>query len=71
MLKLKSIEGLDQAREIENIEEIKLYGIVGQEYQDMVDNSGRIGYVIACAENAKAAQKACDASIEQIKAIYE
>lgn len=68
---LKSIEGLGQAREIENIEEIKMYGIVGQEYQDMVDNSGRIGYVIACAENAKAAQKACDASIEQIKAIYE
>ena len=68
---LKSIDGVEQAENIENIEEIKMYGIIGQEYQDMIDNSGRIGYVIACAENAKEARNACDTSVEQIKAIYE
>lgn len=68
---LKSIDGVEQAENIRNIEEIKMYGIIGQEYQDMTDNSGRIGYVIACAESAKLAQNACDAAIEQIKVVYE
>ena len=68
---LKSVDGVEQAENIRNIEGIKMYGIIGQEYQDMIDNSGRIGYVIACAENAKLARNACDAAIEQIKVVYE
>ena len=68
---LRSIEGVDKVKALKNIEEVKIYGVIGHEYQDMVDNSGRIGYIIASSDNIKDAKNACDAAINLIKATYE
>ena len=68
---LKSIDGVEEANSIENIKEIKMFGKIGQKYKEMVDNSGRIGYVIAGADNVKKAKESCDKALEFIKTIYE
>lgn len=67
---LQSIQGVEKANEINNIKEVKITGIIGQHYEDTVDNSGRIGYVISSAENAIDAKVACDDAINTIIAKY-
>lgn len=68
---LQSVNGVEQANMIENISEIKIFGVIGQVYQDMIDNSGRIGYVIASGASAKEAKKSCDKAIDLIRPVYE
>ena len=68
---LKSVEGIDSARALNNIKEVNIYGVLGNKYQNMIDNSGRIGYVISSSDNAKETKNSCDNAIDLIKATYE
>lgn len=68
---LKSIKGVAKAKEVANIEEINITGVIGKYYDDMVDNSGRIGYIISSADEVKIAKEACDIAIDMIEIEYE
>lgn len=68
---LKSVEGVETAKTLKNIYDIKFTGIIGREYDDVVDNSGRLGYVIAYGENYDDVITACDKAIETIKVEFE
>ena len=68
---LKSVEGIDSARALNNIKEVNIYGVLGNKYQNMIDDSGRIGYVISCSDNAKETKNSCDNAIDLIKVTYE
>ena len=67
---LSAINGVDEARKEKNIVEISIDGIVGHKYKDMVDNSGRVGYVISKANSADEAKEACDKAINDISISY-
>ena len=68
---LKSVEGIDSARTLNNIKEVNIYGVPGNEYHDMIDNSGRIGYVISSSDIVKETKDSCDNAIDLIKVTYE
>lgn len=68
---LKNVQGLDAAKEINNIYDIKFTGVIGKEYDDVVDNSGRLGYVIAYGNNYDDVISACNDAIETIKVEFE
>lgn len=68
---LSEIKGVEEARKIKYIYDVSIDGIVGNQYNDMVDNSGRIGYIIAKAETAWQAQEACDKAINTIIVAYK
>lgn len=68
---LSEIKGVEEARKIKYIYDVSIDGIVGNQYNDMMDNSGRIGYIIAKAETAWQAQEACDKAINTIIVAYK
>ena len=68
--KLESISGVDEARKIDGIVDININGVIGKQYQEMIDNSGRIGYVIASSDTAQKAKDACEEAIKCIIASY-
>ena len=68
---MSEIKGVEEARKVEYVYDVSIDGIVGNQYNDMVDNSGRIGYIIANAETAWQAQEACDKAINTIIATYK
>ena len=68
---LKSVEGLETAKAINNIYDIKFTGIIGKKYDDVIDNSGRLGYVIAYGENYDDVIGACNKAINTIKLEFE
>lgn len=68
---LKSFEGIEKAKSIKNIYDIKFTGIIGKEYEEPVNNSGRLGYVISCGENYDEVINACNKAIETIKIEFE
>lgn len=68
--KLQSIDGIDKARKIRYIHDVQVSGIIGEYYDDMIDNSGRLGYVISSSSSAVEAKKACDAAIASIDVKY-
>lgn len=68
---LQSIENVEKAKKVTNVEEINITGVIGKYYNDMIDNSGRIGYVISSADKAIDAKKACDTVINMIKVKYK
>jgi len=68
---LKSFEGIEKAKSIKNIYDIKFIGIIGKEYEEPVNNSGRLGYVISCGENYDEVINACNKAIETIKIEFE
>ena len=50
--------------------DININGVIGKQYQEMIDNSGRIGYVIASSDTAQKAKDACEEAIKCIIASY-
>lgn len=68
---LEDISGVEEARDIEGVEEISVTGEVGKTYSAMVDNSGRLGYVICSAKSADDVRKICDKAIDTIKVKYK
>lgn len=67
---LESITGVEDARAIPGVKELLISGIIGQKYSHMVDNHGRLGYVITAADTAAEAKAACDKAIAAIKVTY-
>lgn len=68
---LNSVSGLEEAKKIENIFKVEFNGIIGKEYEDVIDNSGRLGYVIAYGDNTEDVLNACNKAIDCIKVTYK
>lgn len=68
---LEEISGVEEAINIEGVEEVGITGVVGKAYSAMVDNSGRLGHVICSAKTADSVQKICDEAIDTIKVKYK
>ena len=67
---LDSIKNVDESRLLKGIADIKILGITGNQYHNVVDNSGRLGYVIATSESAESAKDLCDKAISKIIVNY-
>lgn len=68
---LKKIECIDEASLLPGIEQLKIYGKIGQAYEDMVDNSGRIGYVISGGESPEQAICANKKALSLLNIVYD
>ena len=67
---LEKIDNVEQALNIPYIKDICITAKPGQMYHDVVDNSGRLGYVISQADNAKDAKEAVEKALNLIKVSY-
>ena len=68
---LKNVSGINDAEKIENVFKVHFNGVVGKKYDDVIDNSGRLGYIITKGDNAVTALNACNKAIDCIKVEYE
>lgn len=68
---LRSVKGIETVNKMNNIHEIKIYGDIGKNYHEMVDNSGRIGYIIASADCPEEAKDACDEAMRHIDVEFD
>ena len=68
---LKNVSGINDAEKIENVFKVHFNGVVGKKYDDVIDNSGRVGYVITTGDDAVTALNACNKAIDCIKVEYE
>lgn len=67
---LSGIEGVDKAKMMPGVKLIKILGDVGKQYEEMIDSSGRLGYIITQADDALSAKKICDMAFDTIKITY-
>ena len=67
---LSSIEGIEDAKKIQGVQIVKIFGEIGKKYSDMIDSSGRLGYIITQAENANEARQICDQAFDTITVNY-
>lgn len=68
---LASIEGADEAKKIHGVQIVKIFGKIGKQYSDMIDSSGRLGYIITQAENADEARHICNQAFDAITVNYK
>lgn len=68
---VESIDGIEDARKIPGVTEVSLFFKNGDKFHDAVDNSGRIGYVIATANKQEDAVKICEEAINKIIVSYK
>lgn len=68
---LKNVSGINDAEKIDNVFKVHFSGVIGKKYEDVIDNSGRLGYVITKGDTAVAALNACDKAIDCIKVEYK
>lgn len=68
---LIDVTGVEEAKKISNIYDIKFSGVIGKKYEDVVDNSGRLGYVIAYGNNYDEVIDACEAAMNMIKVVIK
>lgn len=61
--KVISIDGEDEARNIEGIQEVEIQCKVGQTLTELESGASRIGYVIAQAETSEEAVKICEKAL--------
>ncbi len=64
---IKSIEGIEEARLIDGVQEISIVHSVGEKVGIIGSSIDRIGFVISQAEIAEEAVKICDKAIQQIE----
>ena len=64
---IKSISGVEEAKEIDGIKEITFTKNVGEKLGSINSSNDRTGFVIAQADTAESAVKACEEAIEKIK----
>lgn len=64
---LKNVSGVEEAKKIDCVFDVKFTGVIGKEYDDVVDNSGRLGYVITHGTNYEDVIEACNRAIDLIE----
>ena len=68
---LKSVEGVDEAKRVPGIREITIVKDIGSEIPDIGSSADRAGFVIAQADTAENAVKACEEALAKIKITVE
>lgn len=64
---LKSVVGIENAKQIEGVKQIEFVYEIGENVSDIKNSSDRIGFVIAQADTAEEAIKICEKAISMIK----
>ncbi len=62
-----SIDGVEEARKIQNVKQVETMCEIGKSYKDGIDNSGRFAYVISSADTVSQAISACETALGKIK----
>lgn len=65
--KIVSVSGLDDARSVPGVKEVKMLKGVGEEVGYFKNGAERVGYVIAQSDNAAEAIKICEKALKLIK----
>lgn len=65
--KIKNITGIDEALQINGVQEISVLRKIGDKIDYVIDSSSRVGFVIAQGENAHEAIKTCERATTLIK----
>ena len=65
--KITDIRGLDKAREVKNIKDIKVVHKIGEESKEIKSSNDRICYAISQAKTAAEAKRACEEALDKIK----
>ena len=68
---IKSIEGVEDALKIEGVKEISMVKNVGDTVCEIGSSGDRVGFVIAQADNAENAIKACEKALNTVKILVE
>ena len=68
---VKCIEGLEDAKKVDGIQQISIVHGVGEEVTEIDSSGARMGFVIAQNENAEKAIKNCYEAMDKIKIIIE
>ncbi|MDP3443878.1 MAG: ATP-grasp domain-containing protein [Ignavibacteria bacterium] len=68
---IKSIAGIERARNMEGIKNLHIGKSVGETVDETINSTSRIGYVISQGENATQAIELCDRAISRIHIILE
>jgi biotin carboxylase len=63
---LCGIKGVEKARNIEGMHEIKILKSVGDELKEITNSADRVGYVIAHADSTQKAIDVCDQALAQV-----
>lgn len=67
---LSSIEGVEEAEAAPGVKEIRIFAELGRHYSDMIDSSGRLGYIITQGDSPEEAENACDSAFAKITVNY-
>lgn len=68
---IKSIEGIDKALAIKGVREVSLTKNIGDTVGDIGSSTDRVGFVIAQADTAEEAVKACEEALHTVKISVE
>lgn len=63
---IRSIEGLEKARNIEGVQQLDMVYGVGDEVGEIKSSIDRVGFVIAQAEDIEKAKRCCDRALDKI-----
>ena len=64
---VKSVEGIDEAKNLPGVQQISIVHGVGEEITEITSSGSRMGFVIAQDENAEKAIADCEQALERIK----
>lgn len=65
--KIKSIDGVDNAKKVEGVIHVEIIAKIGQEYSSAKDDTARFAYIVACGNSKKNSLEICDKAISNIK----
>ena len=65
--KIIKITGVDQAKKIQGVKDVKVVHGVGEESRQIKSSNDRVAYVISQAENTSKATLSCEKALEKIK----
>lgn len=68
---LKNVSGIEEAKKIDCVYDVKFTGVIDNEYDDVVNNSGRLGYVITYGTNYDHVIEACNKAIDLIEVKFD
>ena len=64
---IKSIEEVEEVKNLKGIYEVEMYKKVGDKVEDLKNSSDRIGHIIAIGKDADEASQICDEALKKIK----
>lgn len=68
---IKSIDGVDKALKIKNVQQVKIVFEVGEKVTSVINSASRIGFVIASGNDSKDAISTCEKALSLVKIVIK